>query len=147
MLRMLVGLLFCAISATAAGDVVATCGASKGHGYFIPKGLVPPSESGWSEEAISKGSFQLIRSGEDWDIIFTDSTGGTLSSRGDGGNISAIVTGDGDVTVQIVYERSVEIYVFWLSLKDPIVTFSQAKFAALVPKHSLMVAKCKKGAR
>jgi hypothetical protein len=130
------------VASVGRAEIVATCGASEGYGYFIPKRLVLPAESGWEGEKISKGSFQLIRSGDDWDIIFTDATGGTLSSRADGGSVSAVITEEGDTVVQVIYGGSVETYVFWFSLDVPVVTYSQAKFGMPVPKHSLMVAHC-----
>ena len=143
--RILITAILTFMCSAANAEVVATCGASKGHGYYIPKGTVTIEDSGWSEEGISKGRFQLIRSGKNWDVVFTDSTGGTLSSRGDGGSISAIETKDGDIIVQVLYPINMETYVFWLSLKQPKVTYSQAKFATPIPKHSLMVANCKRG--
>lgn len=127
-------------------EVVATCGASKGHAYYIPGQNVPVEEAGWTADGVSKGSFQLIRSGDDWDIVFTDASGGTLTSRTDGGKVSAIISKNGDVIVQIVYAVSIETYVFWLSLKKPVASYSQAKFAALIQKHGLMVAPCRLGA-
>lgn len=145
MRRIALLIALCAVSANAHAEVVASCGALKGHAYFVPKGLMPQGESGWSEDGISSGSFQLIRAGEDWDIIYTDATGGTVSSRGDGARVSAFTTEDGDVVVQIIHGRSLETYVFWLSLAKPIATFSQAKFATLIPKHALMVSACRRG--
>lgn len=132
-------------SATADAETLATCGASKGHGYFVPKGAVTKEDFGWVEDGISAGSFQLIRAGDDFDIIYTDARG-TVSSKGDGGSIAGFITDAGDVVVQVIYEVSFETYIFWLSLKEPVVSFSQAKFAATIPKHSLMVAKCRRGA-
>lgn len=126
-------------------EIVATCGASKGHAYYIPGPLVPPSDAGWQTDGISKGSFQLIRSGDDWDIVFTDASGGTLSAKGDGGEVLGVVTEAGDILVQIFYRVTIETYVFWLSKSKPEVSYSQAKFAAGIRKHSLMVAPCRKG--
>src|SRR5687768_9923772 len=76
-------------------DVVATCGASEGWGYYVPGGSNPDQNPEWVKDAISKGSFQLIRSGDDFDIVFTDSTGGTVSTKGDGGTTAGEITPDG----------------------------------------------------
>lgn len=130
------------VGAQAHAEIVATCGASRGYGYYIPKGIVETKDSGWTEDAISGGSFQLIRSGVDWDVIFTDASGGTLSSRADGGQTSGSVTPGGDIVVQVVYPSTIETYVFWLSLEEPVVTWSQAKAGSFIPKHSLLVAPC-----
>lgn len=129
----------------ATAEIVATCGASSGYGYYIPGPLNPERKATMEKDAVSRGSFQLIHSGNDWDIIFTDSTGGTLSSKGDGGEISGVVTSSGDVLVVIAYERTIETWIFWLSQAQPSASYSQAKFDAGIKKHSLMVAQCKRG--
>lgn len=135
------------LAGPAVAEIVATCGASEGYGYYPPGAVVKEKDAGWTQDAISKGSFQLIRSGDSWDIIFTDASGGTLSAKGDGGEVLGLPTPAGDVVVHVVYERNVETYIFWLSLKEPLVTFSQAKFATTIPKHSLLKAACKLGVR
>jgi len=145
--KVLCAFIISTISLSAFAEIVASCGASKGHAYYVSKGLVQPKDSGWTEDAISEGSFQLIRSGEDWDVIYTDASGGTLSARADGGVTSGFVTDDGDVVLQIIYGKSVEVYVFWLSLKAPMVSYSQAKFGSPVPKHGVLVAPCRKVAK
>lgn len=131
------------LAAPAVADIVATCGASKGHGYFPPSVLVPKDEAGWQEEAISSGSFQLIRSGDEYDIVYTDATGRTLSSKADGAKVTAFTDAAGNLVVITVYEDLIETWVFWLSIKsERIVTFAQAKHSTLIPKHTLMKADC-----
>lgn len=127
-------------------EVVATCGAGEGWAYYVAGGLVPDAKSGWVKDKIGGGSFQLISAGDEYDIIFTDSTKRTLSAKGDGGNVSGFLTDDGNVIVQVVYTSLVETYIFWLSQKDMTVSFSQAKFGTPIRKHSLMVAPCRRGA-
>lgn len=145
--RGLTVLVLIVTSGNVSAEVVATCGASKGWAYYIQGPLVTESEAGWTADGISKGSFQLIRAGNDFDIVFTDSSGGTVSSKGDGGSVAGHVTQDGDVVVSVAYQTGVfETYVFWLSQKKPEVSFSQAKFATQVRKQSLMVAPCRHGA-
>lgn len=126
-------------------DVVATCGPSKGWGYYVRGGLNEDQKPEMIEDWISKGSFQLIRRRGEFDIVITDASGGTFSSTADGGTVIAAETPAGDYVVHVFYPRLVETYVFWLSDDPPTVSFSQAKFATPVPKHSLMVATCRKG--
>lgn len=129
----------------ARAEIVATCGASAGHAYYPPSALVPKDKSGWLEDSISKGSFQLIRNGADYDIVFTDASGGTVSSKGDGGSIAAVTDKNGNLLVNVYYpEKVLETYIFWFAVKsEKAVTFSQAKFGATIPKHSLMKSICK----
>ena len=143
------GLLVAAIAATlvmpCTAEVVATCGASEGWSYYIPGPLVPEKESGWFKDGISKGSFQLIRSGDDFDIIFTDAFDRTISARADGADVVGFPNAKGDYIVSVMYGVTFETYIFWLSQKAPTVSYSQAKFGADLQKHSLLVAPCRKG--
>jgi hypothetical protein len=119
--------------------------ASDGLAYFPPSRLVPREKSGWLDDRISKGSFQLVQSGDDYDIIFTDASGGTLSSKGDGGRVSATYDESGNLLVLILYAgKTFESYVFWFAVKsERTVTYSQAQYgAAIVLKRSLMAATC-----
>jgi len=130
------------VSLLANAEILALCGASEGYAYYVPKLFVPEEEAGWTEDAISSGSFQLIRAGDDFDIIYTDTTGWTQSSKADGAKIIGQVTEDGDIVVQLIYWNVIEVYVFWLSLKKPVATFSSTKFDTLMQKQAVMVAKC-----
>lgn len=133
------------VPSVALGEILAICGASKGHGYYLPGAIVSGSNAGWQEDAISKGSFQLIRSGPEYDIIFTDATGGTLSAKGDGGEIVGYENESGSIVVTIFYPLSVETYVFWFGAAGPLIaTFSQAKHAAPIAKHALFQARCQR---
>jgi hypothetical protein len=138
--------LWLACCAPVSADVVASCGASEGWGYFVPSGLVPKEESGWEKDRISKGSFQLVRRLEEWDIVYTD-TIGTTSARATGGQVFGFATKDGDIVVNVLYPHSFETYVFWLSLPEPVASYSQAKHGTAIRKHAVMVAKCARGRR
>jgi len=143
--RMLLVAALVMVGSVGRAEIVATCGASEGWAYYVPGGLAPAGKPEWVKDQISSGSFQLIRSGEDFDIVFTDATGRTLSAKGDGGSIVGFATKDGNVVVYILYEMLTENYVFWLSQKQPTLSYSQAKFATPIRKHSLLVAPCRRG--
>ena len=143
------GRIFLAVALTVAAftanaEIVATCGISEGRSYYIPGGLVTGKHAGWTDEKISKGSFQLIRSGDEYDIVFTDSTGRTLSSKGDGATTSGYRDDAGNLVVTVMYPGSlIETWVFWLSVKtERIATYSQARHNAPIRKHSLLKATC-----
>ena len=42
--------------------------------------VVPPDKSGWRNDAITAGGMQLIVNGPDYDILYTDSSGGSRVS-------------------------------------------------------------------
>jgi hypothetical protein len=141
--RSAITLMSLLITATAQADVLATCGASEGHGYYPHSRVVSKEDSGWQRDGISKGSYQLIRSGEDYDIIFTDATGGTVSSRADGGHVTAVKDGTGNLLVLVIYPgKTVESYIFWFGTHERTMTYSQARYGATIPKQSLMRASC-----
>jgi len=126
-------------------EILAVCGASEGHAFYIPGPLVPEKEAGWLEDKISGGTFQLIRSGDDYDIIFTDATGGTLSAKGDGGEIIAFKSSRGDLIVTILYPLAIETYAFWFSSSGPLIaTFSQVKHSTPIAKHAVFKADCQR---
>lgn len=145
MTRVVLGLLLIATVSAASADVLAVCGASDGHAYYLPGGIVSKEDSGWTADGIKVGSFQLIRSGTDYDVIFTDASGGTVSSKGDGGHVIATPDASGNLLVLITYPgKTLESYVFWFAIDtEQTVTYSQAKYGSKVPKHSLLKASCK----
>ena len=129
----------------ASAEVVATCGASKGCAYFIPGPVVPKDKAGWTEDGVTGGSLQLIRNGNNYDIVYTDVSGGTVSSKAEGATVIAERSSVGDVVLLLAYDGAMETFVFWVSQPNPTVSFSQAKFGSVIQKHSLMVAPCRRG--
>mgnify|MGYP003987914261 CR=1 FL=1 len=90
------------VSNASAGSV-AHCGGSFGYAYHIQGGLVTEKESGWGEDSISKGQLLLIKGGKDFDIIHTDATGGTRSSKGDGGKVITIGGDANSIMLVVIY--------------------------------------------
>jgi hypothetical protein len=144
MSKLMLGVILMALGFAARAEIVAICGAAEGHYYYPLKPPIPEKNAGWGADKITNGNFQLIRSGSDWDIVFTDATGRTQSSRADGGRTVGLVNDDGDVVVTVFYAGSFETWIFWLSMDKPVVSWSQAKFGSFIPKHSLMVSPCKR---
>lgn len=133
------------VSTNVQAEILAVCGASKGYAYYLPSALVPDKDAGWTEDAISGGSFQLIRSGDNYDIVFTDATGRTLSTKGDGGEILGMENGKGDLIVTVLYPHVIETYAFWFSSSGPLIaTFSQVKHETPIAKHAVFKASCRK---
>jgi hypothetical protein len=128
-----------AFSASAHGEIVAVCGPSKGYAFYVSGPLVPEKEAGWTEDGISKGSFQIIRSGDDYDVIFTDASGGTLSAKGDGAKVVGFYSTEGDLVVTLFYALTIETYVVWFRTPSP---YSQAKHSAPIAKHAVFKMQC-----
>jgi hypothetical protein len=71
---------------SADAEVLAVCGPSRGTGYYLMTSAIPPKDAGWREEKEEPGSFQLVYTGTDFDIFFTD-TIGTRSAKADGATV------------------------------------------------------------
>lgn len=69
-------------------EIVTRCGPSAGYGYYFG-GPLNPEGPNWVEDGISGGGFDLVRDGEQFDIILTD-TIGTRSAKADGFHVVAV---------------------------------------------------------
>lgn len=143
-MRFVVSVVSLFVCSASFSEVLAVCGSSEGHAYYAAVPETPAKAAGWQADRITAGSFQLIRSGTDYDIIATDSTGGTFSAKADGGVITASRDAKGNLLVVVIYPGKVlETYIFWFGSKsERVVTYSQAKHASTFPKHSLMRSTC-----
>lgn len=143
--RLFVAILALACVATAQAEVVATCGESQGQVYFPPNSH-GKDFNGWHNDGFSGGSFQLIRSGTAYDVVFSDAVGNANSIKADSVGLQSWHDADGNVFVVARYPERVETFVFWLSRsKSPVASFSIARAGDLLDKHGLYVAPCRRG--
>jgi hypothetical protein len=138
-----------ATNALSQPSVVTRCMSPLGHGYYFAGGLVAAKDTGWQREAITNGQYLLLRDKEgSFDIVFTDATKRTLSTKEDGGSVLVANNVDGSIVLLVIYpQMSIETWVFNLDASGAgKVSVSQARYgdAALVRKHSLMAADCRK---
>jgi hypothetical protein len=129
--------------------VITRCVAPTGYSYFFAGGLVPAKGSGMQSDGISAGQYLLMQSENgDIDIIFSDSLGRTISSKDDGGTIIVVSKTAKSIVLLVNYpDMSVETWLFNIdTLGAGIVTVSHARYGetALIRKHTLMSAKCKR---
>ena len=110
-------------------ETLITCGASDGYGYYPAGGPVSEADAGWREDPISVGSISLVTL-EDGspDIVFSDATGKSFSSRGDGAKV--VVTYETPETIQVVsiYTETgvVETHIFMIGVNQDMWTVSKA---------------------
>jgi len=127
-------------------DVITRCGESDGYTYYVEGGAVQKNQSDWRADKIS-GSSLLVREGDKYDIIFTDSAKRTISSTEDGARIVPISLPPEPLVLLVIYPRTLaETWVFDIdSSGRGFVTFHQARYGAvLIKKHSVMRAECSK---
>jgi hypothetical protein len=136
--------LACCTFTAQAQQVITSCGASKGKGFYLE-----PQRDGWIDETISKGAVTFIRYQEDYDIILKDAMR-TVSMREDGAAvIKTHEADDGRMTFVAAYAAThiVEVYqltinsrgrgtLIWSSLKN------RAGLGSLFTKGSVFVSEC-----
>jgi hypothetical protein len=128
--------------------VVTRCGESEGYAYFEAGSLVPKNKAGWAKDKTTGGSYLLLREGDNFDIVYTDATKRTISSREDRGQIIRISESGGNYVILVNYPaKLVETWVFELDGDGGgVVAFHQARYDNHFPirKHSVMRASCEK---
>jgi hypothetical protein len=147
MIRASVLVLGLIISSAAYAKDIAVCGASEGYSYFPEAGLLaaPESEDAgkWKTDAISSGRLTLSRSGDRFDLLFTDATGAVISARGDGGEVVRVGQTADAITVVVNYSGSlVETYTFIKAAGGAEAIWSTNKYGTLIPKIGAYRAPC-----
>jgi len=104
-----------AFATAAQAAIITKCGASKGYAYYFGGQAVPPGKAGWREDGISDGEFELVQSGKELDIVFTDSRG-TQSKKVQGFQVFSVPQRKpGFMLVVAIHSRGVvEHYLFQL---------------------------------
>ena len=139
-------ILLAAETASAQKRVITNCIGPEGYSYFAEGGLVSTTEAGWTEGAVSKGSFILTKDGDEYDIIFTDATSRTISSRDDGGRVVALRDAPGTLVLLVAYPINVEVWTFKIDGNgNGYVMQSLNRFdppSPIAQRYSLMRARC-----
>jgi hypothetical protein len=130
-----------AVSLQVVAQDVATCRAPSGWGYYFP----PGASTGWQQDRISDGVFSLVRTRDDYDIVYVDVTKRPVSSKNDGALVRLVGRTSSTLTVLVYYPDTgnLETYGF-LKGEDGKhrFTLSQTRLNAMFPKASLMTGEC-----
>lgn len=137
--RFVVALLiagFPAISQARDG-VIARCGASLGHAYYLKDAVTNPDGPMWTEDGMRNGKIVLIKLGEEWDIQFDDSLGAS-GYRQDGAEVFPLTSTDNLLVVGAFHPNYSDIYMFdfvnhevaWTSTKVGPITARAAAYRA-----------------
>jgi hypothetical protein len=128
-------------------EVIALCGESTGYSYFMEDGLVAPGDGGWGEDKISSGNIILTRDGKNYDITYTDTTGGTRSATSDGGVVTGTDDGAGTIVVIVIYKTDAGIgaehYLFRRNGEYGEVVWGTIKSTVVFSKVSAFKSVCK----
>jgi hypothetical protein len=124
---------------------ITRCSAMSGYSYHPEQPRVAKKDSGFGTDKFSGGQTLLVRTGEDeLDIIFTDSTKKTQSSRDSGGKVVPLSVSDKGILILVYYEDAVlEVYNFSIDLNGTgEVILTQSKIAGPLKKSGLYRASC-----
>jgi hypothetical protein len=145
LVAMVRGILLCAgLMALGAGSAVAetmiSCGGSEGKGYYFQGPMLPASEAGWRDDAITGGGIAFVSTGDRFDILIKDALG-MISATSQGAHVQVIDIYDAFVTVLVNYPKgSKELYTFDFTRGK--VAWSQHRFGVTFDKAHTMVANC-----
>ena len=123
-------------------QTLAECFGNEGYGYFFETPFSKKSDAGWHKDGITNGRFNLIKSNNEYDILFIDATGRLVSAKADNGEVFLLNSDADSYTILVVYPGlASEVYHFDLNAK--IYSLSSNKFgASIVPKASVYIGSC-----
>lgn len=125
----------------ARAEVIASCGASMGYGYYVDNGIIPSEKAGYSEDTITNGVIQLITlSDENFDVVHIDATGKKLSIVGDGAQLFPLSNGSNIHIIAIYPAGVVENYTFRVATNE--LTWTKSSFGGLIDKTSVFRSLC-----
>ena len=126
---------------------ISVCGGLKGKSYFPNIGVLATlnkSEIGWHDDRIDEGKTTVTKIGDEFNILFLDSSGAMASAKDQGVQTIPVIIGKDSFTVMTFWPTgpTIEIYSFW---KD---NDGQNKFSlsqvkgGLIHKQSLLIGNC-----
>ncbi len=124
---------------------ITRCTSMSGYAYFPEQPRVAKKDSGFVPDKISDGQTLLVKTGEgEFDIIFTDYSKRTQSSRDSGGRVVPLSVSDQGILIIVYYEDAVlEVFNFSIDSKGAgEVILTQSKIAGPLKKSSLYRASC-----
>lgn len=140
LLTMLAALLL-ASNAYADTQILFECGGSSGYAFYPPSIFVEDPNGEWLEDSISKGRIQLVKNGDELDLLHLDAMGLT-SARSYNAEISVLDITGKHLTVLVNYEGGAkEMYTY-----DPqghSLYWSQHKFGVMIDKVASFTSDCR----
>ena len=126
----------------ARAEILVTCGSADGFAYYSEGGIIDRDRAGWTEDGIAGAETSLLfdpsNPEEPFDVLYTDSTGGTRTAKSDGGYVSAIRIDSAGILILTVYDGLIETYHFTNSN----LILTQSKHQAQILKDAIFVSEC-----
>lgn len=140
-LLLLSGLIFA--TSAFANTQIASCQNPEGYAYFPFISPIAKDKSGWTKDKTSSGKTTLVKIGNDYDILFTDTTSrGIVSSKADGATIVLLRKSSKDIAVLVAYQNVTQIYTFWQTSDGKYQYSEVSSKGGTISKSSAMVGTC-----
>lgn len=118
----------------------------QGKAYFPYVGLVSKKDSGWHNDGIKNGVFEVVVSNGNLDIRYVDAAKRIKSSLADGGQVTILNKGENEISVLVYYPKtSIEIYTFYIDTdgnKKFTLTQMRGGENTMVTKASILTGSC-----
>ena len=139
----------CGLSRGAHAGVIAECGASQGHAFYLRGPMVPVDQAGWTEDGLSNGQFIFSINDGKPQIIFRDAVG-MRDAESDGATVVLLHADPaaGLYSVLLVYGQTgtVENYAFRLASDGSSeAVWSSVRIGGMIQKGAVMHALCSPG--
>ena len=121
-------------------EVLFSCGASSGYGYYFTDPIFNPDGPNWTKDGMRNGSITLVSQGENLDIIFDDAARGH-GYRSDGAEVVFLGGSDRYYRVGAFHQNYADIYTFDVLGKK--VVWSSNKSGPLSSKVVVYEAVCR----
>jgi hypothetical protein len=87
----------------------------KGKSYFAYTGMVAKKDSGWKNNGIKNGIFEVVLNNNKLDIRYVDAAKRIVSSASDGGQVTLLNKGKNEISILVNYPKNgIEVYSFYV---------------------------------
>lgn len=123
-------------------ETIFACGPSQGYGVYWSE-LQPEKDFVFGEDKISQGSFSLVKTEDEYDIVYSDASNKTNSARAEGAQVVVSQAGTNFIMVTVIYpEQTVETYHFFKFKDSYHAVYSTNRHHAAVSSGRIMKAEC-----
>ena len=113
-ITLLIILVSSLIAMSAGAEILAVCGPYAGKSYFVEDGvIIQEKDAGWTDDKTSIGSTILTKNDDQFDILFRDATGKTMSAIAEGGTVFTTYRDADKILVVVLYPSTIENYGFF----------------------------------
>ena len=126
----------------AGAEILAVCGPYAGKSYFVEDGvIIQEKDAGWTDDKTSIGSTILTKNDDQFDILFRDATGKTMSAIAEGGTVFTTYRDADKILVVVLYPSTIENYGFFSNNGKPLMLMGQMK-GGMISKGALYQGEC-----